>query len=295
MTISDNLRGVLLMCGSMLAFTLNDTLVKAVINDGMPLYQVIALRGLGAAAGLCLIALNQNGRLALWPKGRDRMWLALRTVGELGATWSFLVALTHMQLANLSAIMQSLPLVVTLAAALLLGDKIGWRRLTAIVVGFVGVMIIIRPGAAAFDEWSVLGLVSVGFVVLRDLATRKFSQALPSTTGAIWAAVTVLTMGSIGLVGQGWQPMTPMHWAEIAGAAVFLIIGYLCAIQVMRVGEISIVAPFRYTSLLWAILLGWLLFGDLPDFYTMLGGAITVASGLFVLQRQARVKHAVQT
>ena len=129
MQLSDNFRGVLLMCGSMLAFTLNDTLVKAVIHDGMPLYQVIALRGIGAAAGLCLIALQQNGRLALWPQGPDRLWLALRTVGELGATWSFLVALTHMPLANLSAIMQSLPLVVTLAAALLLGEPIGWRRL----------------------------------------------------------------------------------------------------------------------------------------------------------------------
>ncbi|MEI6097159.1 MAG: DMT family transporter [Alphaproteobacteria bacterium] len=292
MQLSDNLRGVMLMCGSMLAFTLNDTLVKAVINDGMPLYQVIALRGIGAAAGLCLIALRQNGRLGLFPRGRDRLWLALRTVGELGATWSFLVALTHMPLANLSAIMQSLPLVVTLVAALLLGEKIGWRRLTAIVVGFVGVMIIIRPGAAAFDQWSVLGLVSVGFVVLRDLATRQFSQALPATTGAIWAAVTVLTMGSLGVVGQGWQPMTLGHLGQIAGAAAFLIVGYLCAIQVMRVGEISVVAPFRYTSLLWAILLGWLLFGSLPDMWTLIGGGITVASGLFILQGQASVRNA---
>ena len=183
----------------MLAFTLNDTLVKAAINDGVPLYQVIALRGIVAGLGLCLIAWRQNGTLTLWPAGRDRLFLALRTVGELGATWSFLVALTHMPLANLSAILQSLPLVVTLVAALVLGERIGWRRMLAIVVGFVGVMIIIRPGAADFDRWSVLGLVSVAFVVLRDLATRKFSHALPSTTGAIWAAFTVLTLGVVGM------------------------------------------------------------------------------------------------
>ena len=286
------MRGVLLMCGSMLAFTVNDTLVKAVLLDGMPLYQVIALRGMGAAIGLCLIAWQQNGRLALWPAGRDRLWLALRTVGEVGATWAFLLALSHMPLANLSAIMQSLPLVVTLAAALVLGERIGWRRITAIVVGFVGVMIIIRPGAAAFDEWSVLGLVSVGFVVLRDLATRKFSTALPATTGAIWAAVAVLIMGSIGVTQQGWYPVSMLHLAEIAGASAFLIAGYLCAIQVMRVGEISVVAPFRYTSLLFAIILGWLLFGTLPDMWTVFGGVITVASGLFILQRQAKVQRA---
>lgn len=274
----------------MLAFTLNDTLVKAVLHDGVPLYQVIALRGLGATFGLCLIALQQNGRLGLWPDGRDRLYLVLRTIGEIGATWSFLLALSHMPLANLSAILQSLPLVVTLIAALFLGESIGWRRICAIVVGFIGVMVIIRPGAADFDQWSVLGLISVAFVVLRDLATRKFTKALPSTTGAIWAALAVLTLGAVGLTQEGWQPISAVHLAEIAGAAAFLIAGYLCAIKVMRVGEISVVAPFRYTSLLWAILLGWLLFDTLPDRWTLLGGAITVASGLFILQRQARVK-----
>ena len=174
MTLSDNARGILLMCGTMLAFTLNDTLVKAVLQDGMNLYQVITLRGIGAALGLIVLALHQTGRLDLWPAGPDRKFLALRTFGELGATWCFLVALSHMPLANLSAILQSLPLVVTLAAALVLHEPIGWRRIAAILVGFAGVMIIIRPGAANFDEWSLLGLASVGFVVIRDLSTRAF-------------------------------------------------------------------------------------------------------------------------
>ncbi len=290
MTVSDNTRGILLMCGSMLAFTLNDTLVKAVLHDGMGLFQTIALRGVGAVAGLTLLALWQSGRLHLWPKGSDRSFLTLRTIGELGATFCFLAALSHMPLANLSAIMQSLPLVVTLTAAVLLGEPIGWRRIAAIIVGFVGVMIIIRPGAADFDEWSVLGLGSVGFVVIRDLATRRFSTALPSTTGAIWAAVTVLGMGLIGAMGQGWQPVGLLAAVEILGAAVFLIVGYICAIMVMRVGEIGVVAPFRYTSLLFAIIMGWLLFGTLPDRWTLLGGAIVVGSGIYMLWRE-RIKR----
>jgi drug/metabolite transporter (DMT)-like permease len=286
--LSDNLRGILLMCASMLAFTLNDTLVKAVTQDGMPLFEAITLRGIGASLGLILLALYQNGGLNLWPKGRDRLWLGLRTLGEIGATLLFLVALTHMPLANLSAILQSLPLAVTLAAAVLLGAPIGWRRLSAILVGFVGVMIIIRPGAADFDIWSVMGLGSVGFVVLRDLVTRQFSAALPSTTGAIWAALAVLTMGLIGLAIEGWQPVSLLALAEVLGAGVFLIVGYICAIMVMRVGDISMVAPFRYTSLLWAILLGWLLFGDLPDRWTLLGAAIVVASGIYMLLRERK-------
>lgn len=292
MTLSDNARGIALMCGSMLAFTLNDTLVKAVLHDGMDLYQVITLRGVLAVVGLMALALQQTGRLALWPGGADRGFLSWRTVGEVGATWCFLVALSHMPLANLSAIMQSLPLVVTLAAAVLLGEPIGWRRIAAIVVGFVGVMIIIRPGAADFDRWSLLGLASVGFVVLRDLSTRRFSRALPSTTGAIWAAAAVSVMGVIGITQRGWTPVSALAGAEIAGAALFLIVGYICAIKVMRVGEIGVVAPFRYTSLLFAIILGWLLFGTLPDRWTLLGGAITVASGLFILQRQRQLKRA---
>ena len=288
MALTDNTRGILLMCGAMLAFTLNDTLVKAVLADGMGLYQVIALRGIGAALGLILLALHQTGRLALWPRGPDRWFLSLRTLGELGATWCFLVALSHMPLANLSAILQSLPLVVTLTAALLLGEPIGWRRIAAIVVGFAGVMIIIRPGAADFDQWSLLGLASVGFVVLRDLATRRFSKALPSATGAIWAAVVVLVMGLAGVSQAGWQPVSLLAGLEIAGAALFLIVGYICAIKVMRVGEIGVVSPFRYTSLLFAVVLGWLLFGSLPDRWTMLGGAVVVASGVYMLMRERR-------
>ena len=293
MILSDNLRGVLLMCASMLAFTLNDTLVKAVTHDGMPLFQAITLRGVGASLGLLVLAL-QSSKLNLWPAGRDRGFLALRTVGEVGATLLFLVALTHMPLANLSAIMQSLPLAVTLSAAVLLGAPIGWRRLLAILVGFAGVMIIIRPGAADFDIWSVMGLGSVACVVLRDLATRHFSPGLPSTTGAIWASLSVLLMGLIGLAWQGWRPMGVIAGLEITGAAAFLIVGYICAIKVMRVGEISIVAPFRYTSLLWAIILGWLLFGTLPDRWTLLGGAIVVASGIYMLvrERKRRIEQA---
>ena len=286
MALSDNTRGILFMCGSMLAFTLNDTLVKAVTHDGMPLFQAIALRGLVASVGLLVLALQQTGRLDLWPAGRDRRFLLLRTVGEIGATLLFLLALVHMPLANLSAIMQSLPLAVTLSAAVLLGVPIGWRRLVAILVGFVGVMIIIRPGAQDFDIWSVLGLGSVGFVVLRDLATRQFSRGLPSTTGAVWASVAVFIMGLVGLIWQGWQPVTVKAAIELIGSASCLIAGYLCAIKVMRVGDISVVAPFRYTSLLWAILLGWLLFGTLPDRWTLLGGAIVVASGIYMLWRE---------
>lgn len=295
MALSDNSRGILLMCASMLAFTLNDTFVKAVTEAGMPLFQAILLRGLVSTAGLFLIAARTPGGLQLLPQGKDRKLLGWRTVGEITATLTFLVALTHMPLANLSAIMQSLPLAVTLTAALLLKTPIGWRRLSAIAVGFLGVMLIIRPGAADFDRWSVLGLASVACVVLRDLTTRSFSSTLPSTTGAIWASVAVTVMGAIGVLINGWQATSLTAVAETSAAAGFLIIGYLCAIKVMRVGDLSVVAPFRYTSLLFAILLGWARFGTLPDQMTLIGGTIVVASGIYMLLRERKRRLAAAT
>ena len=151
MAISDNTRGILLMCGSMIGFTVNDALMKSA-TEVMPLFQAMLLRGVVATLGILLIARAQGVRQFV-PQGRDRLWVALRTLGEIASTATFLIALTQMPMANLSAIMQSLPLAVTLAAAVFLGEPIGWRRLAAILAGFVGVLVIVKPGAADFDIW----------------------------------------------------------------------------------------------------------------------------------------------
>ena len=285
------MRGILYMNVTMLAFTLNDTFVKAVVQD-LPLFEVIFLRGLLSSLALMAIAYALQGGLRLWPAGPDRRVMGWRTLGEVGGTLFFLIALTQMPLANLSAIMQFLPIAVTLAAALILRETIGWRRMLAIIVGFVGVMMIIRPGAAAFDINSVMGLASVGFVVLRDLSTRRFSRALPSVTPALWAALAVTALGLVGMLFQG-AIMPNLHEALlIFGAAAFLIVGSLFAVMVMRVGDIGVVAPFRYMALLWAIALGWLLFGTLPDAWTLRGAVVVVASGIYILLRERRLRLA---
>ena len=291
MALSDNMRGILYMNVAMLAFTLNDTFVKAVMQN-LPLFEVIFLRGLLSSVALMAIAMVTQGGLKLWPEGPDRRVLGWRTLGEIGATLLFLLALTQMSLANLSAIMQSLPIAVTLAAALILREPIGWRRMLAIIAGFAGVMMIIRPGAAAFDINALLGLGAVAFVVLRDLSTRGFSPALPSVTPALWAALAVTGMGLAGMLFQGAVLPDLREALLILGAAVFLIVGYLFAVMVMRVGDIGVVAPFRYMALLWAIVLGWLLFGTLPDAWTLRGAVVVVASGLYILLRERRLRLA---
>ncbi len=288
MPISDNMRGVLYMNIAMLAFTVNDSFMKAITQD-VPLFQAILVRGGLTVAVLALIAVWTVGGLNIRTARRDAGVLAIRTIAEVGGTVFFLQALVHMPLANLTAIMQSLPLVVPLTAAVVFGDKIGWRRLLAISIGFAGVLLIIKPGTTGFDVWSMFGLGSVACVVVRDLATRELSRDVPSVAVALWAAIAVTVMGAGGVAVQGWQPITSYQALMLTGASAALIVGYMFIVMVMRVGDIGFVAPFRYMALLWAILFGWVLFGSLPDGWTMLGAAIVVATGIYTLWRERKL------
>jgi len=291
MQISDNTRGALLMAASMAGFTINDTFMKAVTAT-LPLYQTIGLRGLIAVAGLGLLVLA-TGAFRVRLSRRDGGLILLRSLADVAATVLFLEALLRMELANLSAILQALPLLITLGAALVYGERIGWRRMSAILAGLVGVLIIIRPGTEGFDRWALLGLASVACVVVRDLTVRKVQGKVPSALVALGAAVAVTLMGWTGAAVQGLAPVSAAEGAKVLGAGLFLIVGYLTSVMAMRQGDIGLVAPFRYTSLLWAILLGFLVFGVLPDGWTLVGAAVVVAAGLFTLWRERRLRRQV--
>lgn len=290
MPLSDNTRGALYMCVSMAAFTLNDTGMKALTQD-LPLFQSIAMRGLLTLTGLLVLAAIL-GQLRLALPRRDGVVVAIRSFAEIASTVLFLAALMHMPLANLSAIMQALPLAVTLGAALVFRETVGWRRAIAILVGFIGVLVIIRPGQDGFDLWSLMGLASVFFVVIRDLSTRRLSREVPSVMVAVWASVSVTAMALLATLWTGWVPVSAGQGALVAGSASALLFGYLFSVMVMRVGDIGFVAPFRYTALLWALFLGWAVFGTLPDGLTLLGAGLVVATGLFTLWRERRLRPA---
>lgn len=277
------------MCASMAAFTINDTFMKSVTLT-LPLFQTIGLRGLIAVAGLSLLCLA-TGAFRFRPNRRDAGLILLRSLADVAATVFFLEALLRMPLANLSAILQALPLLITLGAAIVYGDRIGWRRMTAILVGLIGVLIIIRPGTEGFDRWSLLGLASVACVVVRDLSVRPLQGQIPSVLVALGAAVAVTLMGWIGTLFQGWQSPDTGEAARVLGAGLFLIVGYLTSVSAMRHGDVGMVAPFRYTSLLWAIVLGLVVFGDLPDGWTLVGAAIVVGAGLFTLWRERQLRR----
>lgn len=289
--MNDNARGALIMNASMAAFTVNDACMKAV-TETVPTFEAAALRGVVVVLALILVARRMGG-LQLRLPAREARIVAWRAVGEVASTVTYLIALKHMPLANISAIMQSLPLAVTLGAAVFFGETIGWRRALAIGIGFLGVLLIVRPGTEGFDQWSLLVLASVGFVVLRDLTTRGLSRSVPTATVAIWSAGSVGVFSAVMMPFDGGAP--PIGMAELGViliAAACLVVGYMAAVGAMRVGEVGFVAPFRYTSLVWAIVLGWLVFHQLPGGLTLAGAAIVVATGIFTLYRERLARRA---
>jgi S-adenosylmethionine uptake transporter len=285
--LSDNMRGALLMVGSMTAFTLNDACMKA-LSDELPLMQALFLRGLVTSA-LILGFLVMTGRLDLRLARRDWILVTIRTVAEIAAAYFFLTALFNMPFANVSAILQALPLTITLAGAVFLGEAVGWRRLLAILVGFGGVMLIVRPGGDGFSIYSVYVLAAVLAVTLRDLATRRLSAAVPSMSVALVAAIGVGVASGLASIVEGWVQVSGLAALQLAGSGVFVMMGYLLSIMVMRVGDIGFVAPFRYTSLVVALIVGFVFFAEWPDTLTLVGAAIVVATGIFTLYREARV------
>ncbi|MDB5627095.1 MAG: hypothetical protein JWR73_2897, partial [Tardiphaga sp.] len=234
------------MAAAMAGFTMNDAITKIVtteINFG----QVMLVRGLFA---IVLIAALVWHRQAFRPlRVLFIAPVAVRVAGEVGGTIAFLAAITHLPLANTSAIFQVQPLAVTMGAALVFAEPVGWRRWLAIAAGFIGVLIIVRPGVAGFNQFSLFALVSVAFSAVRDLATKRIPAEIPSLFITLLTTITVTTAGACVLVPLGgWRPLSGPSVGLLSLAAVLVLIGYQCVIVAMRAGDISAVAPFRYTA-----------------------------------------------
>tara|TARA_R110002050_G_scaffold156852_5_gene285047 strand:+ start:11081 stop:11989 length:909 start_codon:yes stop_codon:yes gene_type:complete len=287
MAITPNMRGALFMSLSMAGFTFNDSIIKLLTTD-LSIAQLLFLRGL--VASLLIYLLARHRRALRPPRVLLNRWVALRVAGEVGGTLTFLSGLSHIPIANASAILQALPLAVTMGAAIFLSEPVGWRRWGAILIGFTGILIIVRPGLAGFSPYALMIVGTVIFATVRDIATRKVDSAIPSLYLSTVTAI-VVTLAGLVLIWPmgGWKPVNLSEFALISLAACLVLIGYQCIIMSMREGEISFVAPFRYTSLLWALLMGVVLFGEYPDAYMITGAVIVIGSGLYTLYRE-RIK-----
>lgn len=284
--IAGNARGATFMAVAMLGFSGNDAFLKSVSGD-LALSQAVFLRSLVTTLLIAVLALSQGG-LTFRPGRRDLRLIGVRSLAEIGGTVCFLTALFNMPIASATAILQSVPLAITLAAALFFGEPVGWRRCLAIAAGFAGVLLIIRPGPAGFNVYALWAIAAVVFIVARDLATRRLSPDVP---GVYAALVTSAVLTSVaGLAGglEHWRPLARHHLGALLVAGICLVVANLFVVKAMRTGEIGAVQPFRYTLLVWAMIFGIVMFGEWPDAWMLTGSAIVVAAGLFTLYRERR-------
>lgn len=288
-SLSENSRGILFMLGASAGFILTDTCVK-LASDELSIGQILVMRSIIALPVVILVGVQRGAFGSFGFMAERFFWL--RAVGELGATVFYLSALARMHIANSTAILQTIPLAVTAAGAILLGERVGVRRWSAILIGLVAVLVIIRPGLEGFTIWSISALVAVGFIVMRDLSSRKLPEATHPLAVTALSLAAMIPLGVAMLPFSFWAPMSAAALLLCAGSGILLSFAYVMVIEGMRHGEIAVVAPFRYAIMLLAIVVQISVFSVWPDMLTLGGSAVLVATGLYTLYRERKVSGA---
>ena len=282
---AENVRGALFMVVSMAAFVVNDALMKSVSGE-VPVFQAVLIRGLIATALIAAFAAARGQATPRGVSGPDRRRVLVRSLGEIGSTVCFLTALFAMPIANVTAILLASPLALTLFGAVFLREPVGWRRWSACLLGFLGVLLVVQPGGEAFRPAALWAVGAVFFVCLRDLVTRRLSSGTPSLFVALATAVSITAAAGAATLVEGWTPVSTGALLRLGAAACFVFAGYLFSVMTMRVGDIGFVSPFRYTIIVWALALGYFVFGDVPNLLAATGVALIVGSGVYAFQRE---------
>jgi drug/metabolite transporter (DMT)-like permease len=288
MPLNDNLRGATFMVASMAGFAVEDVFLKSAARE-MPLGQVILIVGLCGALVFALMARSRGE--AVFPRVMASRPMLIRSGFEVSGRLFYSLAIALTPLSTTSAILQATPLFVVAAAAILFGEQVGWRRWSAVFVGFVGVLIILRPGVEGFSLMSLLAVAGMIGFAGRDLATRAAPKVLSNRQLGI-AGFTMLALAGAIVLAYTGGAVVPGAWglALLAGNTVFAVLGYHALTSAMRTGEVGFVTPFRYTRLVFAMILAVVIFGERPDMFTLLGSALIVASGIYTLIRGNRRK-----
>lgn len=285
--LSPNVVGIIAMIGGMASFAFGDALMKLSI-ERMPAGECIFVRGVIAAAMIWAVA-ARSGALAQL----EKLWhpyLPYRTLGDMGGTFFYVCALPFMPLAEAAAIMQTNPLAVTAAAALFLGEKVGWRRWSATAIGFFGALLIIQPGSSSFTWASISVVTCVASAVMRDVVTRKLIGVPTALITA--SAVTVTLLASLGFAAfETWRSPDAFDLLRLSAAGIFMLGGQTLVVTSIRAGDVSAVVPFRYTAMLWTLLLSALIWRYVPNFVTMLGIVIVSGAGLYTFFREQTLKR----
>jgi drug/metabolite transporter (DMT)-like permease len=286
----ENLTGILLMLAAMALFAVEDLFLKLAAAD-LPIGQIILVSG---ALGLpVFVVMARRQGLGILVKDALHPAVMYRNLGEMVAAIAYVAALAAVPLGTVAAVLQALPLFMTMGAALVFGEKVGWRRWTAIVVGFLGVLLVIQPGAEGFRIEALLVLISVAGIVVRDLAARAIPARVSTAQVSAWGlmSVTVLGLGIVAVTGEA-RAVSGEEAAVLLGAVIFGTAGYWAVTAATRTGEVSVVAPFRYSRLVFSMGIGVVFLAERPDLLTLVGAGVIVASGLYAFARERARKRA---
>jgi len=275
---NENVRGASWMTLSMAGYVINDAFIKLAAEE-LPLFESIFIRGCFITLWLTALAISR-GELRGAIAHLDRS-LGVRVAMEALGTALYLNALTRLPLAGITAVLQIVPLVVTFAAARMLRESVSWHRVASVVVGFLGVMLIIRPTSDDFNPWFLVGFLVVGAIVVREISTTSISTKIPSIVVSLTTAIVITSMGLVGVLFEQWTMPEQREILLLAVASVFLTIGYIASVVTIRTGDLSFSAPFRYTILVFAIILQIVFFDEVPDALTFTGAAIIAAAGIY--------------
>lgn len=282
-------RAILLMLGAVLIFTVMDAVAKWMTQHYSPL-QVVWSRYTGQTV---IVVLLLAPRLVPLMRTRNLGTHMVRSMFQFGATACFFAALGHIGLAEATAIADINPVLITLGAAVFLGERLGPRRLAGVLVSLVGALIIIRPGMGVFSWAALLPLGTAIFYTGYALVTRKLGASEPVWTSLIYTALVGTAITS-AIVPFHWQPVALAHWAPFAAVGLLGAAAQLCLIRAFSLAEASAIAPFSYMGLLFATVWGFLFFGEIPDAMTGLGALVIVGAGLYVWHRETRAARAAE-
>ncbi|KPQ06367.1 MAG: putative permease [Rhodobacteraceae bacterium HLUCCA12] len=285
-----NLRGSLMMVAAMAGFAIEDAVIKHLALT-LPVGQVMVLIGLGGALVYGALAARRGYSLIVPEFARGAV--LMRNLCEMLGAASFVMAIVLAPLAAVTAILQAMPLVVTLGAALFLGEPVGWRRWSAILIGFAGVLLILRPGSAAFEPAALLAVIAVLGLSARDLATRRVPAHIHSLQLSGWGFAMIVPAGLLLLALTATAPVMPAaaDWGWLVAGLSAGILAYAALVSATRLGDIAVTTPFRYSRLVFAMLIGFAVFGERPDAMTLAGSALVVGAGLFTVWRQIRLQR----
>ena len=274
---------------AMAGFAFEDLFIKT-LSAHLPVSEIILILGSTGSIIFLIIALLQ--RAPIIHKDLLNRYVITRTVFELFGALFFVIAIALTPLSSASAILQITPLLVTIGAAVFFRESVGWRRWTAVLIGFIGVLLILRPGFGSFMPASIFALLGAMFLAGRDLATRAMEVKLPSVTIALYA---FLAFGISGIFimpfNSAMIALTSTDIMYFIGASVFGVIAYYSLVIASRIGEMSVISPFRYSRIVFAMLLSILVLKENPDSLTLIGATIIVVSGLYTFLRENVLKQ----